>query len=375
MRAKAATRTLVIGGGIGGLTAAIALRAKGIGVDVIERDPNWSVYGVGIIQQGNVVRAVSQLGLIDDYLGAGSGFDHVEICIPTGQIVARIASPRLVPDLPSSVGIGRRALQTVLGDRARSAGATIRLGVTAEVLDDQGATVFVRFSDHTEDRYDLVIGGDGMYSQTRTMLFPDARPPEFTGQAVWRYNFARLPDLDALRVFEGPTGVGLVPLSDTLMYMYVTTPEPGNPRYPREGLAAAMRARLAGVPAAVIRQLAEQIVDDAEVVYKPLEWLFVEGAWHKGRVALLGDAIDATTPHLGQGAGMAIEDAIVLADELAKAGDVEQALVAYRERRFERCRYIVEASRAICLGQLGLGPLIENATATRAMFGRVAQPI
>ncbi len=366
---------LVVGGGIGGLTAAIALCDKDFTIDVIERDPNWSVYGVGIIQQGNVVRAMSQLGLIDDYLDAGSGFDHVEICIPTGQVVARIPTPRLVPELPSNVGIGRRALQKVLGDRARVAGASIRLGVTAEAIDDDGTGVSVQFSDGSKSRYDLVIGADGMYSQTRKMVFPDLPAPEFTGQAVWRYNFPRLPELDALRVFEGPTGIGLVPLSDTLMYMYVTTPEPGNPRYPCEGLAAAMRAKLASVPAPIIRELAEQIVDDAEVVYRPLEWLFVEGPWHKGRVVLLGDAIHATTPHLGQGAGMAIEDSIVLADELAKTDDVEGALIAYRERRFERCRYIVEASRAICLGQLGLGPLIENATATRDMFVRVAEPI
>lgn len=366
---------LVIGGGIGGLTAAIALRAKGLAVDVIERDPNWSVYGVGIIQQGNVVRAMAELGLIEDYLGAGVGFDHVEICIPTGQIVARIPTPRLVPDLPANVGIGRRALQTVLGNRAKASGATVRLGVTAEALDDDGAGVSVRFSDGTDGRYDLVVGADGLYSQTRAHLFPDAPGPAFTGQAVWRYNFPRPPELDALRVFEGPTGVGLVPLSDAVMYMYVTTPEPGNPRYEREGLAATMRAKLAGVPAPLIRELATQITDDAEVVYKPLEWLFVEGSWHKGRVVLLGDAIHATTPHLGQGAGMAIEDSIVLADELARTDDVEAALTAYRARRFDRCRYIVEASRAICLGQLGLGPLIENATATREMFARVAQPI
>lgn len=366
---------LVIGGGIGGLTAAIALAAKGFAVEVIERDPNWSVYGVGIIQQGNVVRAMAELGLIEDYLDAGTGFDFVEVCIPTGQVVARIPTPRLVPDLPANVGIGRRALQRVLGDRARSVGARIRLGVTADAFDDDATGVSVRFSDGSDGRYDIVIGADGLYSETRGMLFPDGPAPAFTGQAVWRYNFAKLEGLDALRVFEGPTGVGLVPLSDALMYMYVTTPEPGNPRYERDGLGATMRSKLAEVPAPVIQELAAQITDDAEVVYKPLEWLFLDGAWHKGRIVLLGDAIHATTPHLGQGAGMAIEDSIVLADELAKTDDVEAAFAAYRARRVERCRYIVEASRAICLGQLGLGPLIENAVATREMFARVAEPI
>jgi 2-polyprenyl-6-methoxyphenol hydroxylase-like FAD-dependent oxidoreductase len=153
--------------------------------------------------------------------------------------------------------------------------------------------------------------------------------------------------MTALRVYEGPKGVGLVPLSQELMYMYLTTPEPDNPRYSRQGLAATMRAKLADTPPPA-RLLGEQITDDDGVVYKPLEVLFLKEAWHMGRVVLIGDAAHTTTPHLGQGAGMAIEDAIVLADELTRGADPESAFRAYHERRFERCRYIVEASLAIC---------------------------
>jgi 2-polyprenyl-6-methoxyphenol hydroxylase-like FAD-dependent oxidoreductase len=368
-------RALVIGGGIGGLTAAIALGRRGWTCDVIERDPAWSVYGVGIIQQGNVVRAMAELDLIDDYLDAGVGFDTVEIAIPTGQVVATIPTPRLVPDLPANVGIGRRALQKVLGDRAKAAGATIRLGVTAERFEDGDDQVGVRFNDGSEERYDIVVASDGLYSHTRATILAEAPSPAFTGQAVWRYNFPRPEGVNGLRVFNGPTGAGLVPLSEELVYLFVTTPEPGNPRYPREGLAAAMQAKLAGIPAPLIQHLRTQITDDDEVVYRPLETLLVDGPWHRGRVVLLGDAVHATTPHLGQGAGMAIEDAIVLGDELAAADTPEQAFAAYRERRFERCRYIVDSSLAICRGQLGLGPLVENAAATREMFETVSAPI
>lgn len=369
-----AQRILVIGGGIGGLTAAIALRAKGHDVDVIERDPDWSVYGVGIIQQSNVVRAMTQLGLLDDYLSAGVGFDAVEIFLPNGTMIARVPSPRLVDGKPANVGIGRRALHKVLGDRTLASGASVRLGVTADGIDDQGGAVAVAFSDGSTGRYDLVVGADGVYSQTRAILFPDAPQPQFTGQSVWRYNFARPAGLDALQVYNGPTGVGLVPISDTLMYMYATTPEPDNPRYPREGLAATMRGKLAHA-APAIRALAEQITRDEDVVYRPLEGLLVEGPWHKGRIVLLGDAVHATTPHLGQGAGMAIEDSLVLADELSRHDDLELALTAYRERRFERCAYIVRASLAICHGQIGKGPPVDNAAATHEMFEIISQPI
>jgi 2-polyprenyl-6-methoxyphenol hydroxylase-like FAD-dependent oxidoreductase len=366
-----ALEILVIGGGIGGLTAAIALRQHGHRVTVIERDPDWSVYGVGIIQQGNVLRAMKQLGLLDDYLSSAVGFDFVAVHAPDGTLVAKVPSPRLVDGCPANVGIARRALHKVLGDRAIEAGAEVRLGVTADALDDDGLAVSVRFSDGGTERFDIVIGADGVHSQTRQQVLPGSPEPHFTGQSVWRYNLPRPADLDSLHVYNGPIGAGLVPMSDTVMYLYLTTPEPGNPRYPHTGLAATMRAK---VPAA-LAALAEQITDDAEVVYRPLEAVLVEGPWHKGRIALLGDAVHATTPHLGQGAGMAIEDAIVLAEEIGRHDTPEAAFAAYRARRFDRCRYIVGESLAICRGQLGQGPLVDNAKATAAMFDVTAQPI
>ena len=191
-------RILVIGGGIGGLTAAIALRRQNFDVTVIERDPNWAVYGVGIIQQANVVRAMAQLGLLDDYLGAGFGFDTVEVFTPAGQSVARIPSPKLAEGYPANIGIGRPALHKVLGDRTIGAGAAVRLGVTALSLVDDGEGVEAGFSDGSSARFDLVVGADGLFSETRRTIFPDAPKPEFTGQAVWRYNFPRPPELDSL---------------------------------------------------------------------------------------------------------------------------------------------------------------------------------
>ena len=252
---------LIIGGGIGGLTAAIALRARGFAVTVIERDPDWSVYGVGIIQQSNVVRAMAELGLIDHYVGAGVGFDAVEVYAPNGARVARVPTPRLVDGYPANIGIGRRALHTLLGDRTIASGAQVRLGVTVTDMHDDGDGVDVTLSDGATMRVDLVVAADGVYSETRARILPQAPRPAFTGQAVWRYNLPRPADLDALHAYNGPTGVGLVPMSEKLMYIYVTTPEPDNPRYPRDGLAATMRAKMAGC-APYIRQLAEQVVDD-----------------------------------------------------------------------------------------------------------------
>lgn len=367
-------RILIVGAGIGGLTSAVALRQQGFEVELIEKDPEWKVYGVGIIQQANVVRAMAQLGLLEGYLDSGFGFEFVEIYAPNGQRLARVPVDKLDPRYPANIGISRRTLHEFLGKSALDAGAKIRLGIVATAIDDDGAGVTVTFSDGSSGRYDIVIGADGVFSTTREQVMPDAPRPEFVGQSVWRYNFPRPADLDCLRAYEGSIGTGLVPLAEDLMYMYVTTPEPGNPRYPRVGLAAAMRAKLAHAPPG-ISELVPQITDDDEVVYKPLDRIFLEGPWHKGRVVLIGDAVHATTPHLGQGAGMAIEDSVVLAEELAAAATPEEAFAAFRERRFERCRYIVEKSAAICDGQLGRGPPVNQAQATHEMFVLTAQPI
>lgn len=213
-----------------------------------------------------------------------------------------------------------------------------------------------------------------MHSKTRSQIFPGAAKPEYTGQAVWRYNFPKPESITCLQAYEGPIGYGLVPLSPTLMYLFLTTPEPGNPRYETQGLARRMRERLA-LAAPAIAALRDAIVDDEAVVYRPLEWQLLNGPWHRGRVVLLGDAAHATTPHLGQGAGMAIEDSIVLAEEIDRQATPEDAFNAFHARRFSRCQYIVESSLALCRSQLGTGPRVEQARATQAMFEVTAQPL
>ena len=367
-------RILIVGGGIGGLTAAAALGQKGFQVTVVERSDGSGVEGVGISQQANVVRALAGLGVAEDYLDAGFAYEAVEIYAQDGSLVARVPSRSLIEGFPASMGIPRPALHRVLRGAAEKAGADIRLGVTVAEFAPSAGRVEVQLTDGARETCDAIIGADGIYSQMRGMLFPEAPQPQFTGQAVWRYNLPRPEGFDALHVYNGPIGVGLVPMSRDSIYIYATTPEPDNPVFPLEGLGARMRERLSGC-APAIRSVAERIVDDAAVVYRPLEAVFVDGPWYKGGVALLGDAVHATTPHLGQGGGMAIEDAVVIAEELARHDTPEAAFAAYQARRFGRCRYVAEKSLEICRGQLGQGPLVDNARAGAEMNALLAQPI
>ncbi len=356
------------------MTSAIALRQRGFDVEVIEKDANWAVSGVGILQQSNVIRVMAQLGLLDDYVATGFAFDAVEFFNSGGIRVATVPAPRLVPDRSAMIGIGRVAVNRLLCSHALSAGARVRLGVTARELIDNGSSVTALFSDGSSARFDLVIGADGIGSATRTMIFPDATKPTATGQSVWRHNFRRPADLVNLNVFELPNRVGLAPISNDTMYLFLNTCEPLGRRFGPGELAPAMRTYLQGT-CPQIERLAENITDDKAVNYKPIEWILLPGDWHKGRIVLIGDAVHATTPHLAQGAGMAVEDSVVLAEELSRHAQPEAAFQAYRARRIGRCRYIVETSVAICRGQLGLGPVIDQARATHEMLQLVSQPI
>ena len=370
---------LVVGGGIGGLTAAISLRRKGFPVEIIERDPTWSVYGVGIIQQMNVVRAMGELGVLEAYLSKASGFDSTTIFVgPGGMQDAKFDTPRLAgPDYPSNAGVKRRDLQEILGQEAKRLGATIRLGLTIGDMTDDGAGVDVTFSDGSTSRYDIVIGADGIFSQTREAIFPDAPKPTYTGQWVWRYNLPRPKDLDGIHIFAGPCNAGLVPMTEDLMYMFLVTQEEDGMVLDVEGSAAMMQDRAKSMmPPPQLQPWLDLITDDDEVVARPMEVIFLEDdPWHKGRVVLLGDAVHASTPHLAQGAGMAIEDALVLAEELEKADATEAAFEAYRARRYARVAHV--AVNSIRIGEMQMGKIepFDVGALTGQTIGMMCEPI
>lgn len=369
-------KVLAVGGGISGLCLAIALRDRGVAVDIAELKTEWTVYGVGIIQQSNVVRAMADLGIVDKYLEASFPFENPCLYAPDGSLIAKLPGLRLAgPDYPANLGVSRLALHKVLTEEAQSRGARVTLGRTVEALRQDGEGVDVTFSDGSSGRYDLVVGADGVYSRVRKLLFGDRYQPRYTGQAVWRHNFPRPPEMDHLCAFPTPEGnAGLCPLSDDTMYMFVTSAEPGNPHHPRKDLPAIMKSRMKQY-GGIIAELRETITDPDEIVYRPMEVLFVDEPWFRDRVVLIGDAAHATTPHLAQGAGLAIEDAVVLADELETKPDVGAALQGFHARRFERCKTICEGSIRVGEWELSHSPEADHKGMLVRMITLAAQPI
>jgi len=171
----------------------------------------------------------------------------------------------------------------------RGKGRPGELGLTVEAMDQRPECVDVRFTDGTSGRYDLVVGADGLFSEGANHDLSDAPRPRFTGQGVWRHNFTRRPEIDHLAAYNGRhASAGLVPLAQDLMYMYVTSVEPGNPRMEPSQLHLLMKDRMKGF-GGLIAELKAEIGDPAKVVYKAMEAVLVPPPWYSGRVVLLGD--------------------------------------------------------------------------------------
>jgi len=365
---------LIVGGGVGGMTAALCLKRAGVDVTLIDADPNWRVYGAGISVTGISLRAFDDLGILDQirrrgHVGAGMRGKTV-----AGHIVMEAPTPEDPQPIQQGGGIMRPVLHDILSSRVRAEGIAVRLGVKVVTLAQDVAGVNVIFDDGSAGRYDLVVGADGIYSQIRGMIFPEAPKPQFTGQGCWRVVAKRPPEVDRAEMyFGGPVKLGINPVSADEMYMFILEHVPDNPFFAEDELVPHVRALMEPFGGAV-PAVRESITQPAQVNYRPLEWLLLPKPWHAGRVVLIGDAAHATTPHMASGAGIAAEDGLVLAQELQRHDDVSQALHAFNERRFERARLVVENS--VKIGEMEMaGDLTNNGPAMLgATMGQLQAP-
>ena len=353
----------IIGAGIGGLTAALALASRGARVTVMERAGSFREVGAGIQLSPNAMRPLDALGVGGAVRDVSLPHPAVTLNDDRGASVLRMDLARLRPGHDFRT-IHRARLVEVLESAARAAGATVLLDHPVEALPDAR----------------LLIGADGLNSRVRTAL-NGPEDPFFTGQAAWRALIPLEPDaVPGAQVFMGP-GRHLVsyPLAGGLRNIVAVedrtawTPEGWSHPDDPDNLRRAFAGFRGPVPGWLVR------VTDCAV------WgLFrhpVARHWHDDSRALLGDAAHPTLPFLAQGACMAIEDAWVLAACLDADADQPRALARYQSLRRDRCVRIVDAASANARNyhlsgvrrSLGHAALrMVNRLAPRAAFDRFA---
>jgi 2-polyprenyl-6-methoxyphenol hydroxylase-like FAD-dependent oxidoreductase len=374
----AGMKILVVGGGIAGLTLAVAARRRNIEVDVVEIMPRWDILGVGISLTGPTLRALKSIGLIDQCVAVSFGFDRILFSSADGGEVGALNMPRLSgPQYPATVAIGRPALHEVLLSTATELGADIRLGTTITGLEQSGHAVGVQFSDGRPGTYDFVVGCDGIRSTVRKLAFDHVPEANFTGLAVWRATMPRHHAVEGMQMFYGPkVKCGVNPHSHEEMFLFLVQPIRDDRRLPPDQMHVILREQLGDFSAEVAAFARDHIDDPSKVDYRPMNSFLLPSPWYRGRVVVIGDAAHTTTPHLATGAGIAIEDAVVLAEMLDSGLPAEELLDGFMQRRFNRCRLVVET--AIKLGDMEKDtsiPIQAHFDLMSATFRKLAEPI
>jgi 2-polyprenyl-6-methoxyphenol hydroxylase-like FAD-dependent oxidoreductase len=357
------SKILIGGAGFSGLAAAIAFAQQGAQVDLVEKQPVFTTYGAGISIGGPTLRALKTLGVLDRLLAEGYACDGTEIRLPHGQTIQMIPTPRVAgEDVPGNGAVMRPVLAQILYDAAVAAGVNFRFGNTLSDVDDSA--------------YDLVISAEGLMSDTRARLFPDTPAPRYTGQGVWRAMLPKLPEINHTMLWVSEDSkVGVNPVSATEMYLFVNENSAERRWVADADMLGELQALLTPFSDPLVAAIGGLLTAQSHIIYRPIENLLLPLPWHRGKTVLIGDAVHATKPHLAAGAGIGIEDAIVLAEECARADTVEAALTAFEARRWDRCRMVVENSARLGDIEVNHGDKAEHGALMGRSFAMLCEAI
>jgi 2-heptyl-3-hydroxy-4(1H)-quinolone synthase len=322
---------LVIGGGIGGLSIARELALRGIKSTVLEKAPQLNPVGAGIIMNPNAMRMLERNGLADQVRADSWPYLTRETRDAAGRLLATRDYRPLYESGKLSPGclVHRAHLLDVLY-RSLPAG-TVQFGTTPRNLKAVDA--------------DLVIGADGIHSQVRRELFGETKP-RYMG---YRSHRLIMENVAGARCFTEYLGrgqrMGLVPIGEHRLYVWTTYNSPREERHKPD-----LARQFAQFTDPGLQRLFAALPPPERIITTEIEELWA-GDWVRvsanGSAVLLGDAAHALTPNIGQGAGMAMEDAAVLAEELASGAEIEHALGNYAKRRKPRVETVMRISREV----------------------------
>jgi len=351
------TRVLIVGGGPAGMASAIALARAGVDAEIVESSADWRPGGIGIALQSAPLRATKQLGLFRDLLRVGRPHHVIDMSAPDGTLFAELPQMNVNdPTDPPFLGMARESLHEVMAAAVARARVPVHLGVTVGDLDEAADDVAVTLTNGRTERFDYVVAADGANSAMRSLVLPDAPQPTFAGQVIWRAAASAPAGLERYTMMiGGPIRLGLVPLPDGGLYLWMLDSTLGPERPPHDELLEMFHQRL-GRFGGHAPAVAAQLTDVSQVDFRALNWLIVPPPWHAGHVLLLGDAAHTTTPHIAYGAGLAIEDAVVLGELAATGIPFPQLAAQLAARRFDRARLVVETSLQLSRWEQEAGP-------------------
>ena len=337
----------IIGGGIGGVAAAVALHQAGIDAVVYERAPKLREAGVGMMLWPNATRVLRELGLLEKVVEKSGPNTRFLVRTRSGDILMNIALGNF--DVPA-VCSRRADLLAVLIDSLPP--ECIRLGSELQHLEQVGDRVRISFADGAVKKHDAIIGADGIRSRVRSQLF-GALDPIYRGYTVWR-GMARYDGLAQESGANSETWgaghrFGILNTGQGMFTWYATANVPSGHSDPRYGRKRELQKMFATWHDPIAELIAA--TDDEAILKNGAYDLPRLRRWGIGPVTLLGDAAHPCTPNLGQGGGLALEDALVLAKCIRTGSTVENALRRYESLRSHRTAHLQQ--RARLMGRIG----------------------
>jgi salicylate hydroxylase len=341
------------GGGIGGLAAAIALRAAGHDVEIYEQASSFQRIGADINLTPNAVRALGGLGVVQALGETAARPTHrISRMWDTGEETSRLEMADAAERQYGAPQLTIHRADLLNSLRIQLPPEVIKLGRRVETVGSARARPTIRLVDGTEQSFDVVVGADGIHSVTRTALFGPEHP-QFTGLVSYRAVVDRsrlsIPNLDAFTKWWGPTPdfqIVTFPLnSGRETFVFATTPQPDwrEESWTKPGDVEELRRVCADFhpEARALLDACETVTKSALYIRDPLP------QWSMGRVTLLGDACHPMVPFMAQGACMAIEDAVVLGRALrdVEGAEIESALARYENTRKSRTARVQIGSR------------------------------
>lgn len=337
---------LVIGGGIGGLTTALALRQAGHNVQVFEQSPEIREVGAGLTLWHNAMFVLEQLGVADTIRQAGYPVGQGKLGTAQGQVLLQLNYSDFpqYTSIQQTIAIHRASLVQILGQALPP--ESIVLGARCATLYQTPKAVTIRLQDGREYQGDLVVGTDGIHSTVRQNLW-GTPTPRYAGYTCWRgiSSFPAWNMNHAGEYWGRGERFGMISISQDRVYWFAVANAPQGQEYPLSQRKTEVLRRFGtwawDIPAVIEATPAEAILHNDIIDLPPRR------NWSQGRVVLSGDAIHPTTPNMGQGACMAIESALTLANHLQQRSSYTEAFRAFEAERYPRTSHITQRSRTI----------------------------